>query len=104
MLRHAGGSALRARRWGCELPWGGLGVWVAFVCGWAHERRPGWFLWLFACVGVRVCVCGVRFERLFDNVGHANWCPIRLDSPCLGVCIVKPSARSEPLHQKGSQQ
>ena len=61
---------------------------------------------------VRMCVCvrawvsdvGVPVEHVFDDAGHTNWCPFRLDSPCLGVCIVKPSARGSQPHKKGSQQ
>nr|DAF51311.1 MAG TPA: hypothetical protein [Siphoviridae sp. ctRGj11] len=42
-------------------------------------------------------------ERLFDDVGHANWCPFRLDSLRLGGCMVEPSARGSCPTQKGSQ-
>nr|DAP04959.1 MAG TPA: hypothetical protein [Caudoviricetes sp.] len=104
-----------ARRWRCEPLWGDLGRWwyphtgggvkgaqigsCGLSCVCAHA-------YVCACARARTGACGVHavIERAFDDVGHANWCLFRLDSPCRRVCIVKPSARGDRPTQKGSQQ
>nr|DAM79857.1 MAG TPA: hypothetical protein [Caudoviricetes sp.] len=85
---------------GCFQGVSGARAWVGAA------RRSDWLLRLLVHVGVCACVVQERgaVEQAFDDVGHANWCPFRLDSPCLGVCIVKPSARGGQPQQKGSQQ